>query len=262
MDDASPTLASVIIPAFNAEAVLEQAVDSVRASIAHCAAHLAAAPAGAFEIILVDDASTDATLALARRLAAEDPRITVIARRRNGGAGPARNAGARAAKGEILFYLDADDGFLPPHVLACLQELLRHPEAGLVKTGIAVDFPLTEEWRQALIVSVVFNTALWKRCHEAIGGFMEDPELCVLRCEDVFYCDLLMRAFPARGIEAQTVRHTLRPGGAFDGQRAKFSAPPGEGPESLTPAQSAVLPLIRARHAERLARLGLEDAEA
>lgn len=250
-------LASVIIPVFNGADHLPDAVASVAASIAHCARHLPAAGPDAFEIIVADDGSTDDTKAVVQALAAADPRIRLAGGDANRGAGPARNAGVTASAGEILFFLDADDRFRPPHILACLQELLRHPEAGLVKTGLAVDAPVTDEWLRAIERSVVFNTALWRRCHDAIGGFLEDPALKILRCEDVFYCDLLIQAFPARFVAARTVDHRVRPGGAFDQQRTRFASPLAEAPDVLTPEQKAVLPHLTALHQARRAALGV-----
>ncbi|MCF8481690.1 MAG: glycosyltransferase family 2 protein [Rhodospirillum sp.] len=248
-----PIAASIIIPVFNGATLIGPSVASATIAIDHCVKVLGAVPREGYEIILSDDGSTDDTLAEAHRAATVNPLVRVVGSIENRGAGPARNRGAAAARGGILFFLDADDAFLPPHVLACMGELLRHPDAGLVKTDIEVDAPLHEDWRRAIINSVVFNTAVWRHAHEAVGGFMEDPDLKVLRCEDVFYCDHLMRCFPARFVEARTVRHRVREGGAFEGQAAKFSVARSEAEDCLTEAQKAVLPGLRARHEARVA---------
>ncbi|OJZ17455.1 MAG: glycosyl transferase [Thiobacillus sp. 65-29] len=88
---------SVVIPAFNAAATLAHAIESVRAQ--SWPAH---------EIIVVDDGSTDATAEVARRFA--DVRLI---RQANSGVSVARNAGAAAASGDWLAFLDADDSFAP-----------------------------------------------------------------------------------------------------------------------------------------------------
>jgi glycosyltransferase involved in cell wall biosynthesis len=95
-------LVSVVTPVFNAAATLAATVASVRAqSLAD------------WELLLVDDASTDGSLGLARALAAADPRIRVLAREANGGAAAARNAAIRAARGRLVAFLDADDRWHP-----------------------------------------------------------------------------------------------------------------------------------------------------
>jgi len=88
---------SVIIPAFNAAATLARAIESVRAQT--WPAH---------EIIAVDDGSTDATAEVAHRFA--DVRLI---RQANRGVSVARNAGAAAAIGDWLAFLDADDSYAP-----------------------------------------------------------------------------------------------------------------------------------------------------
>ena len=88
---------SVVIPAFNSAATLARAIESVRAQ--SWPAH---------EIIVVDDGSTDATAEVAGRF--EDVRLL---RQKNSGVATARNAGAAAARGDWLAFLDADDWYTP-----------------------------------------------------------------------------------------------------------------------------------------------------
>lgn len=87
---------SVVIPAYNATAYLPATLASVF--------NQSARPG---EVIVVDDGSTDGTPALARSLGATVISLT------NGGPSAARNAGTRAANGEYIAYLDADDVWLP-----------------------------------------------------------------------------------------------------------------------------------------------------
>ncbi|MBB3206187.1 glycosyltransferase involved in cell wall biosynthesis [Rhodopirellula rubra] len=88
---------SVVIPAFNAERFLLEAINSVRVQ-----AH------SNIEIIVVDDGSTDRTF----QIASDTPGIKVI-RQSNGGIGAARNAGVKICTGELLAFLDADDLWSP-----------------------------------------------------------------------------------------------------------------------------------------------------
>lgn len=92
---------AIIIAAYNAESTLPRAV---RSSLAE--------PEIA-EICIVDDASTDRTLAVAKSLANEDPRVSVIALDRNSGPSAARNAAIAATSSPWIAILDADDYVLP-----------------------------------------------------------------------------------------------------------------------------------------------------
>ncbi|MEM6388896.1 MAG: glycosyltransferase family 2 protein [Pseudomonadota bacterium] len=97
-----PPKVSILTPVYNAETTLARAVTSVREQ-----------DFADWEMILSDDASTDGSLALARDLAAEDPRIKVIHAQKNGGAARARNAALAQATGRYMAFLDADDAWLP-----------------------------------------------------------------------------------------------------------------------------------------------------
>jgi len=95
---------SVVISSYNYGAFIEEAVDSVLAQ-RHAAAQL----------IVVDDGSSDGTLALLARRYGDDARVTVIAKD-NGGQLSAFIAGVRAADGDIVCFLDADDRWEPDHL--------------------------------------------------------------------------------------------------------------------------------------------------
>jgi succinoglycan biosynthesis protein ExoO len=107
MPQPSP-LISVITPAYNAGGFIGRALGS------------ALAQPVALEAVVVDDASSDDTLARLRTWADGDPRVRVLALPRNGGPAQARNAALDAARGDWAAVLDADDAFLPgrlPHML-------------------------------------------------------------------------------------------------------------------------------------------------
>ncbi len=86
-----------------------------------------------FELIVVDDASTDGTAELVA--ARTDPRIRLIRNPRNVGVAAARNIGLDAARGEYLFANDHDDVSLPVRLARQVAYLDRHPETLLVATG-------------------------------------------------------------------------------------------------------------------------------
>lgn len=92
-------LVSVVMPVYNAGIFLKDAVNDVLHQTY-----------GNFELICVDDGSTDQSPAVLRYFAEQDERIKII-RQENKGAGAARNVGMDAAQGEYLLFLDADDRF-------------------------------------------------------------------------------------------------------------------------------------------------------
>lgn len=90
-------LVSVIIPVYNVRDYLEKCVDSVLAQTYPC-----------WEIVLVDDGSTDGSGQMCDKIMAKDKRIQVI-HKENGGLSDARNAGVEKARGKYLCFLDSDD---------------------------------------------------------------------------------------------------------------------------------------------------------
>lgn len=117
--EALAPLVSVIVPTFNRERFLGDAIDSV---LAQTYAN--------FELIVVDDGSTDTTGEL---LAAHGEAVQVI-RQSNQGVSAARNAGIRASKGEFIALLDSDDYWLPEKMACQMDFFSTHPEAGICQT--------------------------------------------------------------------------------------------------------------------------------
>lgn len=96
-------LFSIVVPAYNREALIKVAIDSVLAQTF-----------GDFELIVVDDASKDKTCEAV--LSYTDPRVKLIRQAVNGERGKARNTGIESAKGRYICLLDSDDRFLPNHL--------------------------------------------------------------------------------------------------------------------------------------------------
>lgn len=127
---------SIIIPAFNAAPWLKDAVHSVLAQSYRD-----------WELIVVNDGSTDGTSALAKSF--NDPRIRVIDQT-NAGVSAARNAGMAAAQGNLFAFLDADDAMLP-ETLARKVGALRNSGVDWVFGDMALCNPLLEPTGEALI---------------------------------------------------------------------------------------------------------------
>jgi len=121
----SEPLFSIIMPVYNREQELRQSIRSVlQQTFAD------------FELILVDDASTDRTAEVAGQLAAADPRIQLIRLPENTGPGPARNAGIRVARGTYLRFCDSDD-YLPPGSLEALASKASEGKVDLIAGNLA-----------------------------------------------------------------------------------------------------------------------------
>lgn len=105
----------VVVPAFNAARHLGEVIERVHA----------ANPPGWTRLVVVDDGSTDDTLAVARALAADRPRVTVVARACNGGYGAAMKTGLQAARagGATCAASIHADGQYSPEVLAGLLRM-------------------------------------------------------------------------------------------------------------------------------------------
>ena len=91
-----------------------------------------------FELIVVDDGSTDGTAAIARHFCLSEPRLRVVTRP-NGGVAAARNAGIRASKGEFVAFIDADDLWHPTKIELQIEALLaENPDVALVYSPFRV----------------------------------------------------------------------------------------------------------------------------
>jgi glycosyltransferase involved in cell wall biosynthesis len=114
----TPTI-SVILPVHNRADVLGRAIQSVVDQTLQD-----------FELIVVDDGSTDASLTVAKSFA--DPRIRIIELGQNRGGNAARNAGVRAAQAPLIAFLDSDDTYLPEKLATMVAEFDRRPELDLL----------------------------------------------------------------------------------------------------------------------------------
>ncbi|MGB7933334.1 MAG: glycosyltransferase [Gammaproteobacteria bacterium] len=175
---------TVIIPAYNSAQQLPEALDSVFKQTYRD-----------FEIIVVDDGSTDGTREL---LEGYKNRITYLYQE-NAGPSKARNTGIRAAKGRYLAFLDADDHWLPPKLELQIKLIESDPRLGLVFSDAEYfgggESMVGSYWKQRgcydqmisesglirnafstlmRINPIMPSTALLKRdCFEKAGGFDE-----------------------------------------------------------------------------------------
>jgi glycosyltransferase involved in cell wall biosynthesis len=121
-------LVSVVMPAYNAERYIGEAIESVLAQTYR-----------PLELIVVDDGSTDGTRAAVERHSGVGRSLA----QPNAGIGPARNAGVAVAKGELLAFLDADDLWPPDKLERQVAALRAEPRLDMV-FGHAQQFPTPE----------------------------------------------------------------------------------------------------------------------
>ncbi len=194
-----PTV-SVIIPTYNRASVLKEAIDSVLAHDFHD-----------FEIVVVDDGSTDNTPEILKSY----QEICVV-RQRQRGVSAARNAGIARAAGHLITFLDSDDLWLPGKLSAQVAFFNTHPDALIcqteeiwIKNGIRVNPKKRHKkysgmiFERCLELCIVSPSAvMMRRClFNETGGFDETLPVC----EDY---DLWLRVacrFPVYLIEAPLV---------------------------------------------------------
>lgn len=158
---------SFIVPAYNESAELPATLHAI---------HDAATEAGCdYEIVVADDASTDDTADLAREMRA---RVIPVARRQ---IAAARNAGARAARGDILIFVDADTQIAPAHIDGVRNALEEGCAGGGARVLIGGEVPHSAKVYLRIFTFVYFGLNLGagaflfttRANFSAVGGFDE-----------------------------------------------------------------------------------------
>ena len=117
MNDSPPPLFSVLMPVYNHEQYVGEAVQSVRDQTFPD-----------WELIVIDDGSTDSSGRIADEHAAADPRVRVV-RQQNTGQAMAKNNATRLARGQWICHLDSDDKYLPDALKHYADYMAEHPDA-------------------------------------------------------------------------------------------------------------------------------------
>ncbi|MBN2302115.1 MAG: glycosyltransferase [Lentisphaerae bacterium] len=156
-----PTV-TVIIPTYNSAATIAEALISVKRQTFRD-----------YEIIVADDCSTDNTMSVL-----ESVEIThrTIARNKNGGPAAARNDAVRAADGEWLAFLDADDVWFPNRLKMQMELTVMYPDAaGFCGTVIGFD------------ESVPLNQDFFERANASSEGIISAPAVKILSLDEFVY---------------------------------------------------------------------------
>ena len=170
-------LVSVLMTAFNREKYIAEAINSVCSSTYKN-----------FELIIVDDGSTDNTISVAKEFAKTDNRIHIYCNKTNLGDYPNRNKAAGYATGKYIKYLDSDDVIYPWGLAAMVYCMEQYPEAdyGLISYGIKSikKFPilLTPQkayynffFYGAMIITGPTGAIFTRAVFEKEGGFSGKP---------------------------------------------------------------------------------------
>ncbi|CAO3401735.1 glycosyltransferase [Azospirillum palustre] len=250
-------IGTVVIPVYRMEDTIERALDSVLAAVRHHRAASGDAEAKV-HVCVVDDASPDDTVSRALRWARAHPEqsVAIIANNLNRGAGRARNAGAAAAMGRYLWFLDADDYYLERHLFLTIRALDEAPEAGFVRTGMlfdGIDAEVTQDWRQASENCYPGNLCVRRDCHDRIGGFPEEAPFYPAVADDVAYSRALHSRFGGLKILDKTVHYTMRPGNALERQRAEMTGGPPSAEREKPDSRFVAIELLTRRRLYSLA---------
>lgn len=200
-------LVSIIVPVYNVENFIEQTMDCVLAQT-YCS----------WELLLVEDCSTDSTAALIRQYMEKsgDPRIRLISQTSNGGAARARNRGLVEAKGRFISYLDADD-LWEPEKLEKELAFMKEKDAAFAFTGYefadetgkgmgkVVHVPETLTYRQALSNTTIFTTTVMFDLDKLRKEQLEMP---VMKSEDTaLWFRVLRSGVTAYGLDENLVKY-------------------------------------------------------
>ena len=151
---------SIIVPVYNAQEFLEETIASVQSQ-----------QETDWELLLVDDCSTDDSREIIQRCADRDSRIRLVKQKENHGAAAARNRGIEEAEGRYIAFLDADDLWKEERLSAELR-FMQEKDAGFVfsgyefadekgiGTGKIVKVPETLNYRQALKNTTIFTSTV------------------------------------------------------------------------------------------------------
>ena len=205
---------TVVIPAYNTEAYLAETLQSVFAQTFRD-----------YEVIVVDDGSTDGTLPTARRF---EPRVKVLSKP-NGGPASARNLAIRQSDSEYIAFLDSDDLWVDDKLVEQVMYLDNNPQIGLVygealmfkrdggakQTISKIGYTGDPTFRQLLYGDFIPNSTVMIRrtCIDKVGQLDESREL--LGVEDYEYWMRIARSFPIAGMPRPLAYYRIRPGNLF-----------------------------------------------
>lgn len=159
---------SVVIPLYNKESSIAQSLKSVLSQ-----------EYDDFEVVIVDDGSTDGSVGVVEAI--NDPRIRLI-KQENGGPSKARNTGVKNAKGEWILFLDADDEFLPGALEYFAKNINKHNDTSFIfapfYTSRCGNKKLACKYQEG-VVENPYKEHFFGRILPRTGAFVCTRELCL-----------------------------------------------------------------------------------
>lgn len=194
---------SIIVPVYNVEAYLLCCLESIMPEMCDD-----------YELILVDDGSTDASGALCDEFAREHPQWhIVVVHQANGGLSAARNHGIEVSQGEYITFVDSDDYIDSKSIVENMAYLLSHPEVDMLEYPVEVhaessgahkltfvsetqcsdvfaDWIRREGYTHCYAWNKIYRAELWKNVCFPLGECYEDVAVMpsiIRQCRSVYY---------------------------------------------------------------------------
>jgi teichuronic acid biosynthesis glycosyltransferase TuaG len=211
MGERKSGLVSIVVPVYNAGQFIAETIHCVQAQTYR-----------AWELLLVEDGSSDGSREIIQQKCAEDERVRLVVQEENGGAARARNRGVQEARGQYLCFLDADDLWLPDKLKTELEQLHNiqrtiNPKAGFVFMGYefadasgeglgkVVHVPAQINYRQALKNTTIFtSTVMIDR------NIIPDEDIympCIASEDTATWWQILKKHGAAYGIDENLVKY-------------------------------------------------------
>lgn len=194
---------SVIVPVYNVEKFLTRCLESIALQMN-----------GDYELILIDDGSTDTSGRMCDDFAHKHPNLNVVVLHQpNGGLSVARNRGIEIAQGAYITFVDSDDYIAPCTIEKNMEILAFHPEVDIlefpvevyaesakayhldfcdevVRNNIFSDWIRREGYKHSYAWNKIYRADIWKETRFAAGRYFEDGDvmpLIVRKCHCMYY---------------------------------------------------------------------------
>ncbi|MCF8002745.1 MAG: glycosyltransferase [Chromatiaceae bacterium] len=245
-DPAKAPLVSVLMTAHNVAAYIEDAIISIFRQSWPC-----------LEVVVVDDASTDATWLVLQRLSEQDDRLRCLRLNTNLGTYFAKNLALRESSGKYIFFQDGDDLSHPERISLGMAHLLRPGVFAVRGAYSRISFPNEEVLPvNGLISKLGLITIGAPRSAFRETGYFN----CTMKASDEEWFERLRRVASSKGlvvaeVSAPTYYNTLRPGSLFADMISNDPVVDGAIEQNLSPERSTYAAAFKEKHQE----LGIEE---